>query len=184
MPFLNIFWRDTIHLKLWILNSISSNSWSGALTESHWCQSQKSIFLTFGHKDFLRLDCPYFCLCGCHYSPFLLSHNCQSIKLVPEQLSNAMQHQHSCFKHNGHFHEQSAFGEMPIFVPKTVFDGTTQRDYFNMQWPNLSLQICNKLLPTRSLTPATVTISTSFSRHLHTPGSHQSSLLNRSQWVS
>ena len=118
MPFQDIFWLDIIHLKLWFLNIISSNSWSGALTESHWCQSQKSIFLTFGHNDFLRPDCPYFCLCGCHYSPFLLSHNCQSIKLVPEQLSNGTQH--NCFNHNGQFHEQSAFKEIFIFVSKTV----------------------------------------------------------------
>ena len=111
------------NLKLWVLNRISSNSWSGALTESHWCQSQKSIFLTFGHNDFLRVDCPYFCLCGCHYSPFLPSHNCQSIKLVPEQLSNAMQH--SGFNHNGQFHEKSTCGEISIFVPKTVFNGTS-----------------------------------------------------------
>ena len=50
-------------------------------------------------------------------------------------------------------------------------------------WPNLSFQICNKLLPTRS-SSATVTTSTSWSWHLHMPGSHQWSLLNRSQWVS
>ena len=125
MPFLIIFWLDIIHLKLWILNSISSNSWSVALTESHWCQSQKSIFLTFGHNDFLRLDCPYFCLGSCHYSPFLLSHNCQSIKLVPEQLSNGMQHQHSCFNHNGQFHEKSTCGKISIFVHKSIFEGTS-----------------------------------------------------------
>ena len=125
MPFLNIFWLDIIHLKFWILNNILPNFCSGELTESHWCHSQKSIFLTFGHKDFLWLDCPYFCLCGCHYSPFLLSHNCQSIKLVPEQLLNAMQHQHSCFNQNRQFHEKSTCGEISIFVPKTVFVGTS-----------------------------------------------------------
>ena len=39
------------------------------------------------------------------------------------------------------------------------------------------------MLPTRS-SSATVTTSTSWSWHLHTPGSHQWSLLNSSQWVS
>ena len=50
-------------------------------------------------------------------------------------------------------------------------------------WPNLSFQICNKLLPTRS-SSATVTTSTNLSWHLHTPGSHQQSLLNSSESVS
>ena len=54
------------------------------LTESHSCQSQMSIFLTFRHNDFLRVNCPYFC--RCHFSS--QSHNCQSIKLRPDQLSN------------------------------------------------------------------------------------------------
>ena len=54
---------------------------------------------------------------------------------------------------------------------------------------NVSSQIWNKLLPTWSsastiqheqqLQPQQV-----LSRHLHTPGPHQSSLLNSSQWVS
>ena len=53
-------------------------------------------------------------------------------------------------------------------------------------WPNIGIQICIKLLPTRSSlsTLATVTTSTSLSWHLHTPGPHQSSLLNVSQLVS
>ena len=53
-------------------------------------------------------------------------------------------------------------------------------------WPNFTFQICTKLLSTRfsSSTCATVTRSTSLSCHPHMPGSHQSSLLNRSEWVS
>ena len=35
------------------------------LTESHW---DPSIFLTFRHNDFLRVNCPYFWLGGCHFS--------------------------------------------------------------------------------------------------------------------
>ena len=52
--------------------------------------------------------------------------------------------------------------------------------------PNVSSQICNKLLPTWSSasTWGTVTTSTSLSWHLHTPGSHQSSILNVTEWVS
>ena len=55
------------------------------------------------------------------------------------------------------------------------------------------LQICNKLLPTRS-SSATVTTSSSFllltfshqvlSWHFYTPGWHQSNLLNVMEWVS
>ena len=52
--------------------------------------------------------------------------------------------------------------------------------------PNFTFQICNKLLSTHfsSSTWATVTTSTNLSCHLYMPGSHKSSLLNRSQWVS
>ena len=51
-------------------------------------------------------------------------------------------------------------------------------------WPNLSLQICNKLLPTRSSSATVTQHQQVLSWHLHRPGLHQSSLLNRSQWVS
>ena len=52
--------------------------------------------------------------------------------------------------------------------------------------PNFTFQICTKLLLTRfsSSTWATVTTSTSWSCHLHMPGSYQSSLLNVTEWVS
>ena len=52
--------------------------------------------------------------------------------------------------------------------------------------PNFTFQICTKLFSTGfpSSTWATLTTSTRLSCYLHMPGSHQSSLLNSSQWVS
>ena len=46
--------------------------------------------------------------------------------------------------------------------------------------PNLIFQICNKLLPTRSSSSTSATVTTSTSCYLHIPGSPQSSLLNGS----
>ena len=50
-------------------------------------------------------------------------------------------------------------------------------------WPNFSFHICTKPSST-SFSAPTSAISISLSWYLHTPGSHQWSLLNSSQWVS
>ena len=53
-------------------------------------------------------------------------------------------------------------------------------------WPKLIFQICTKLLSAcfSSSTSTTVALQQVLSCYLHTPGSHQSSLLNRSESVS
>ena len=50
-------------------------------------------------------------------------------------------------------------------------------------WPNFSFHTCTKLSSTSFSAPSWAT-STSLSWYLNTPGSHQWSLLNSSQWVS
>ena len=50
-------------------------------------------------------------------------------------------------------------------------------------WTNFSFQICNKLLPTRSLTPATVTASTSF-EYASSHARVTSIKFTKQEWVS